>query len=336
MSATPSRGSSMLPRGADRERVDVGGQQRRVARVGSADARPSSALSEWRTLVTWSRAQTSDRWHGDLEHLRREGLIALTPAAVGRSAHGPRHADADRPGPSSNSIGTSRAGEAIAELSTRAWRSHARPRTTRSSSRVYAAAARAPAGQRRPGPPRRHGLRAEAGLPALPAGPKRATGDGPQDDRIARPRRSARGPTRTACRSCRTACSFRTCASSTSTPDGRLDREDLELATGHYNSRQMAAKQASGFQIHRSGASQLRGAARASRRIARSTRMPRNGCCDDRRRSDRRGRRLRVHASPGRVPDAPSCCTLESACRGSTRPLPASRSARTRANSSSA
>lgn len=43
-------------------------------------------------------------------------------------------------------------------------------------------------------------------------------------------------------------------------PDGRLDREDLELATGHYNSRQMAAKQASGFKIQRSGASHLRGA----------------------------------------------------------------------------
>jgi hypothetical protein len=40
--------------------------------------------------------------------------------------------------------------------------------------------------------------------------------------------------------------------------DGRPDREDLELATGHYNSRQMAAKQASGFSVHRSGASQLR------------------------------------------------------------------------------
>ncbi len=42
--------------------------------------------------------------------------------------------------------------------------------------------------------------------------------------------------------------------------DGRLDREDLELATGHYNSRQMAAKHASGFTIQRSGASHLRGA----------------------------------------------------------------------------
>lgn len=41
-------------------------------------------------------------------------------------------------------------------------------------------------------------------------------------------------------------------------PDGRLDREDLELVAGHYNSRQMAAKHASGFQMQRSGASHLR------------------------------------------------------------------------------
>ena len=37
------------------------------------------------------------------------------------------------------------------------------------------------------------------------------------------------------------------------------DHEDLELATGHYNSRQMAAKRASGFRIQHSTASRLRG-----------------------------------------------------------------------------
>jgi hypothetical protein len=43
-------------------------------------------------------------------------------------------------------------------------------------------------------------------------------------------------------------------------PDGRRDHEDLELATGHYNSRQMSAKQASGFRMHHSVASRLSGA----------------------------------------------------------------------------
>jgi hypothetical protein len=42
--------------------------------------------------------------------------------------------------------------------------------------------------------------------------------------------------------------------------DGRLDRQDLELATGHYNYRQMAAKGASGFHVQRSTASHLQGA----------------------------------------------------------------------------
>src|SRR5262249_32845774 len=43
-------------------------------------------------------------------------------------------------------------------------------------------------------------------------------------------------------------------------PDGERDREDLELSTGHYNGRQMAAKRASGFTMHHSRASGIRGA----------------------------------------------------------------------------
>jgi DNA-binding MarR family transcriptional regulator len=43
-------------------------------------------------------------------------------------------------------------------------------------------------------------------------------------------------------------------------PDGERAHEDLELATGHYNSRQMAAKRASGFTLHHSRGSHIRGA----------------------------------------------------------------------------
>ena len=42
-------------------------------------------------------------------------------------------------------------------------------------------------------------------------------------------------------------------------PDGRLDREDLELTTGHYTSRQMAGKRASGFRLVRGASSTRRG-----------------------------------------------------------------------------
>jgi hypothetical protein len=41
-------------------------------------------------------------------------------------------------------------------------------------------------------------------------------------------------------------------------PDGNRGREDLELATEHYNSRQMGAKRAAGFAIHRSSAGRVR------------------------------------------------------------------------------
>jgi hypothetical protein len=42
-------------------------------------------------------------------------------------------------------------------------------------------------------------------------------------------------------------------------PDGRLDREDLELTTDHYNSRQMSGKRASGFRLVRGASSTRRG-----------------------------------------------------------------------------
>jgi hypothetical protein len=42
-------------------------------------------------------------------------------------------------------------------------------------------------------------------------------------------------------------------------PDGRLDREDLELTTEHYNARQMAGKRASGFSLVRGKSSTKRG-----------------------------------------------------------------------------
>jgi hypothetical protein len=62
------------------------------------------------------------------------------------------------------------------------------------------------------------------------------------------------------CLSSRTGGRSQMCGSITSTRTVGRDHEDFELATGHHNSRQMVAKQASGFQIHRSRAGQLRGA----------------------------------------------------------------------------
>ena len=84
--------------------------------------------------------------------------------------------------------------------------------------------------------------------------------------------------------------------------DGRLDREDLELATGHYNSRQMAAKRASGFRCIAAAPASFvaREPAAADRR---STPIRLNRCCDDLRRAHRRRRRPRLHAAAGGLPD---------------------------------
>ena len=49
-------------------------------------------------------------------------------------------------------------------------------------------------------------------------------------------------------------------------PDGREGREDLELATEHYNSRQMAAKRAAGFTMHGGWQPSRRRAVRSARR----------------------------------------------------------------------
>ncbi len=67
-----------LPRGADRERVDIGG--RSVALRGS-EVRTLALVGAFRVADArdLEGRHTSDRWHGDLEHLRREGLIGPRP-----------------------------------------------------------------------------------------------------------------------------------------------------------------------------------------------------------------------------------------------------------------
>jgi hypothetical protein len=67
-----------LPRGAEREPVHAGA--RTVALRGS-ESRTLALIGAFR--VTAARdlepSRVGDRWHRDLEHLRREGLVALTP-----------------------------------------------------------------------------------------------------------------------------------------------------------------------------------------------------------------------------------------------------------------
>lgn len=48
-------------------------------------------------------------------------------------------------------------------------------------------------------------------------------------------------------------------------PDGRPDHQDLEVTTEHYSGRQMAAKQAAGFQMHSTRAGRIGGASSGGR-----------------------------------------------------------------------
>ena len=67
-----------LPRGPEREPVRVGA--RTVALRGS-EARTLALVGAFRVADARDLEPQGgrDRWHGDLEHLRREGLVALTP-----------------------------------------------------------------------------------------------------------------------------------------------------------------------------------------------------------------------------------------------------------------
>ena len=245
-----------LPRGADRERVDVGGHS--VALRGS-EARTLALVGAFRVADArdLESRHTGDRWHGDLEHLRRERLIALTPHVL----NGQRTA----------LVTLTRTGQALLEQHRHVpagepmqnyYSGLAKPREATHDaqlSRVYAAAAER--------------LQANGGRVQRVVVDYELKRDYQRflQDRNREGRRTSGRPDRSPeeIRAWADAhglpvvqgrVQFPDVRIEYEHPDGRLDREDLELATGHYNSRQMAAKQASGFQIQRSGASHLHGA----------------------------------------------------------------------------
>jgi hypothetical protein len=204
-----------LPRGPEREAVRIGSKT--VALRGS-DVRTLALVGAFRVADARDLEPqgTRDRWHGDLEHLRREGLVALTPHLL----DGQRTA----------LVTLTHAGRSVLEQ-------YRQPAPGERPQVFYAGLVKprelthdAQATGETSGRPNRstEEIRAWADANGLPVVQERVQFP---DVRIEYEH-----------------------------ADGRLDREDHELATGHYNSRQMAAKQASGFQMHRSSAGQLRGA----------------------------------------------------------------------------
>ncbi|MGH9199982.1 MAG: hypothetical protein ACRD2A_01950 [Vicinamibacterales bacterium] len=245
-----------LPRGAQRERVEVGS---RSYSLRGSEVRSLATVGAFRVVDArdLTPAQSGDRWHGDLEHLREERLIALTPQIL----------DGER----TALVTLTRSGQALLER-------HRHPRADEPAqafysglvkpreathdaqlARVYAAAAE-----------RLHAGGARVGRVVVDYELKReyqrflqANNRGRHDNSG----RSDRSPEEV--RAWAAANGLTIIGDRVQFPDvrveyehqdGRRDHEDLELATGHYNSRQMSAKRASGFRMHHSVAGRLGGA----------------------------------------------------------------------------
>jgi len=247
-----------LPRSAEREMVQVG--SRSIALRGS-EVRTLAVVGAFRVADARDLEPQGggDRWHGDLEHLRREGLVALTPQLL----DGQRTAlvTLTRPG---REVLESHRQPGIDERPQIFYAGLAKPREATHDaqlSRVYAEAAERL--QERGCRIRRVVMDYELkrDYQRFLQERNRFSGGG-----SGRPNRSQDEVRSWAVEHglpiVEERVQFPDVRVEYEHSDGRPDREDLELATGHYNSRQMAAKQASGFSIHRSGASQLRTGAR--------------------------------------------------------------------------
>jgi hypothetical protein len=243
-----------LPRGAEREPVRHG--SRMVALRGS-EVRTLALVGAFRVADARELESpgATDRWHGDLEHLRREGLVTLTPQLLdgqrtalvtltrsGRELlENHRHAG---PGeqPQAFYAGLAKPREATHDAQLSRVYADAAQRLQERGCRIHRVvvdyelkrdyqrflqernrASGNPSGTPDRSPDEVRAWADKHGLPVV-------------DERV----------------------QFPDVRIEYEHEDGRPDREDLELATGHYNARQMAAKRASGFRIHRSGASQLR------------------------------------------------------------------------------
>jgi hypothetical protein len=241
-----------LPRGAAREPVRAGSQS--VALRGS-EVSTLAVVGAFRVVDARDLGRGGrDRWHGDLEHLRRERLITLTPHLLG----GERTALVTLTDTGRRLLETHRH-RGSNEPSQSYYAGLAKPREASHDAQLYrvytAAATRL----------EERGLRVRRVVLdyELKGAYQRFLQDG------------NRGDARSSGRPMRSRDEIRAWAVAEGLPmvrdhvqfpdvrieyehaDGRRDHEDLELATGHYNSRQMAAKRASGFTVQRSTAARL-------------------------------------------------------------------------------
>jgi hypothetical protein len=245
-----------LPRGAERERVEVGA---RSYSLRGSEVRALATVGAFRIVDARDLgiAPSNDPWNGDLRNLREQGLITVTPHILS--------------GERTALVTLTRSGQALLER-------HRHPREDESAqayysglvkpreatpdaqlARVYTTAAE-----------RLHGQGARVRRVMVDYEMKReyqrflhANTRG-RYETSGRPNRSPNEVREWAAANrlpvVRDRVQFPDVRIEYEHPDGRRDHEDLELATGHYNSRQMSAKRASGFRMHHSVAGQLRGA----------------------------------------------------------------------------
>jgi hypothetical protein len=242
-----------LPRGAERELVRLG---RGNLSLRGSEVRTLALIGAFRVVDIRDLQTPHDRWHGDLEHLRQHRLVTLTPqvldgertALATLTARGRALIESHR-----DRGGTEPAQTYYAGL--------AKPREATHDAqlaRVYAAASEhlAARGARIQRVLLDYELKREYQrfLQERNRGNARSSGRPDRSREEVRAWAAAHGlPV------VRDRVQFPDVRIEYEHPDGRRDREDLELATGHYTSRQMAAKRASGFTVHRSTAGRLTG-----------------------------------------------------------------------------
>jgi DNA-binding MarR family transcriptional regulator len=244
-----------LPRGTARERVEIGD---RAHTLRGSEVRTLAAVGAFRVADVRDFAVNGrDRWHGDIEHLREAGLVELKPhvldgertALVTLTQEGQALLDSHR---------RSESGEPRQAF----YAGLAKPRELTHDAQLYRAYVAAAQ--------RLHSGGARVRRVALDYELKREYQRFLQDNNRTHGRRSGR-PDRSpqevrawaaehGLPIVRDRVQFPDVRIEYEHPDGCRDREDLELSTGHYNSRQMAAKRASGFTMHHSSAGRLKGA----------------------------------------------------------------------------
>lgn len=242
-----------LPRGDVRERVWLG---RTGYELRDADVRTLAAVGAFRVVdVRDLQPHGTDRaWHGDLEHLRRSGLVEITPRVLdgartqvatltpaGRTLL-ERH---QRPEPSRQAF----------------YAGFAKPREVPHDAKLYRAFTEAAERLQRDGTRVQRVLLDyelkrdyQRFLQAHNQGNKESSG---RPDRTPDEIRQWASDHHLTVVNGRV--QFPDVRIEYEQPDGQPGREDVELATEHYNSRQMAAKRAAGFTMGRSGGSRLRG-----------------------------------------------------------------------------